>query len=179
MTKGPDADHPGEPPATRTQLLDSEAALTAAASETARSWAGLGLAPLVVAFHGDLGSGKTTFIRAMLRGLGYTGRVPSPTYTLVEHYPLATHDLTVVHLDLYRLADEGELDHLGLRDWLAEPRVWLLVEWPERSAGLRAVADLELRLEMIAAGTSRQLAARARTAKGLAALKALAEPYSR
>lgn len=173
MTEASDAELPSESPGVRTLHFDSEPALAAAAAATARAWAGLSLAPLVVAFHGDLGSGKTTFIRAMLRGLGYMGRVPSPTYTLVEHYPLAALDLTVVHLDLYRLAEEGELDHLGLRDWLAEPRVWLLVEWPERSAGLCAVADIELRLEIATAGRARQLTASARTARGQAALEVL------
>lgn len=150
------------------RLFDSEDALIRAAAETARRWAEARIRPLVVAFGGDLGSGKTTWVRAMLRGLGYQARVPSPTYTLVEHYPIPESDLTVVHLDLYRLADDTELDNLGLRDWLAEPATWLLVEWPERSAALEALADLELALE-IAGPTARRLSVHGRTDRGRAA----------
>ena len=95
---------------------------------------------LIVALAGDLGSGKTTWARAMLRGLGYAGRVPSPTYTLLEHYAL--RGLDIVHLDLYRLSGDAELENLGLRDWLARPATWLLVEWPERAPELAARADL-------------------------------------
>src|SRR5690606_30484193 len=165
----PDAD--GTP--ARAELLEPEAALVSAAGETARRGAASRLAPLVVTFSGDLGSGKTTWVRAMLRGLGYRGRVPSPTYTLVEHYPLPDAGVTVVHLDLYRLADDDELDNLGLRDWLAEPATWLLVEWPERSAGLRALADVEIVLE-IAGPASRRVRAAAKTARGREAVGLLA-----
>lgn len=153
-------------------LFRSETALIEAAGETARRWRAAEIAPLVVALGGDLGSGKTTWVRAMLRGLGYTGRVPSPTYTLVEHYPFDA--LTVLHLDLYRLADDEELEHLGIRDWLEEPRIWLLAEWLERAASLRALADLELALE-IADDTSRRVRLEARTDAGRAAKALLAD----
>lgn len=153
-------------------VLDTEEILAQAAAAAARGWAAARIAPLVVAFAGDLGSGKTTWVRAMLRGLGYGARVPSPTYTLVEHYPIG--DLTVVHLDLYRLADQGELENLGLRDWLAEPSMWLLVEWPERSPALAALADLELALE-IAGPTARRLRVDARTERGRSAALLLHE----
>jgi len=159
--------------ASAVELYDSEEALTSAAGETARRWAGSGLKPLVVALRGDLGTGKTTWVRAMLRGLGYRARVPSPTYTLVEHYPFPDAGLTLVHLDLYRLADEEELDHLGLRDWLAEPGTWLLVEWPERAARLEALADVELVLEIVGP-TSRRVRASARTRRGREAVGLLA-----
>ncbi|HEX6995155.1 MAG TPA: tRNA (adenosine(37)-N6)-threonylcarbamoyltransferase complex ATPase subunit type 1 TsaE [Gammaproteobacteria bacterium] len=163
----------GPAPAARVGLFETEERLASAAGETARRWAQAGLAPLVVVLRGDLGSGKTTWVRAMLRGLGHRGRVPSPTYTLVEHYVLTEAGLTVVHLDLYRLADDGELENLGLRDWLAEPVTWLLVEWPERSAALEALADVELRLE-IAGPASRRVAASAKTARGQEALDRMA-----
>src|SRR5690606_15259261 len=154
-------------------LFDSEDALIRAAAETARRWAESRIMPTGVAFGGDLGSGKTTWVRAMLRGLGYQARVPSPTYTLVEHYPIPESDLTVVHLDLYRLADDTELDNLGLRDWLAEPATWLLVEWPERSAALHALADVEIVLEL-AGPSSRRARAAAKTARGREAVDLLA-----
>src|SRR5262245_17071248 len=102
------------------ELFAALAGRCAGALHAGQAW------PLVVGLRGDLGSGKTTWARAMLRGLGYQGRVPSPTYTLLEQY--ACDGLTVVHLDLYRLRGDDELENLGLRDWLAEPRRWLLVE---------------------------------------------------
>ena len=154
----------------------SESALAEAAGEAARRWRARGLGPLIVALSGDLGSGKTTWVRAMLRGLGHAGRVPSPTYTLVEPYPL--DGLTLVHLDLYRLADDGELETLGIRDWLGRPDVWLLVEWPERAPALASLADLELELEIVDA-TSRRIRVLPRSDAGRAAAEALAELDSR
>ena len=124
----------------------SEAALATYAGALARRWRELGLAPAIVALQGDLGAGKTTWVRAVLRGLGYAGRVPSPTYTLLEHYAL--DGLTVVHLDLYRLAHSDEFDYLGARDWLAETGVWMFVEWPERVPQLLDRADLVLELKI-------------------------------
>jgi len=96
---------------------------------------------LVAFLHGDLGAGKTTFARAFLRALGVGERVKSPTYSLVEGYDLA--DRRAFHLDLYRIADPGELEWLGL-DSLAEPGAIVLVEWPERGAGALPPVDLEL-----------------------------------
>jgi tRNA threonylcarbamoyladenosine biosynthesis protein TsaE len=124
--------------------FDSEAGLSAAAAAAAGAWQRAGLTRLLVGLAGDLGVGKTTFVRALLRGLGYRGRVPSPTYTLLEQYELG--ELSVIHLDLYRLAEPRELDFLGLRDCLALPAVWVLAEWPERGGSLAAALDLSLEL---------------------------------
>jgi tRNA threonylcarbamoyladenosine biosynthesis protein TsaE len=124
--------------------------------------------PLVVGLRGDLGSGKTTWARAMLRGLGYGGRVPSPTYTLLEHYSL--DGLDIVHLDLYRLTGDAELENLGLRDWLAEPATWLLVEWPERAPQLAAQCDLTLTFVEPGEG-GRAVTFAAGTAAGIEALQ--------
>ncbi|HEX5419997.1 MAG TPA: tRNA (adenosine(37)-N6)-threonylcarbamoyltransferase complex ATPase subunit type 1 TsaE [Gammaproteobacteria bacterium] len=152
--------------------FESEAELVRAAGEIAARWRGLGLKPLRAALRGDLGSGKTTWVRAMLRGLGYGGRVPSPTYTLVEHYPL--EELVVAHFDLYRLAGSVELENLGFRDWLAEPAAWLLIEWPERGGDLAARCDLELEFQIV--GTdSRRVAAAAHSSGGETALRAFSE----
>jgi tRNA threonylcarbamoyladenosine biosynthesis protein TsaE len=118
--------------------------------------------------RGDLGAGKTTFVRALLRGLGYAARVPSPTYTLLEHY--AVGELVVVHLDLYRLASETELENLGLRDWLEAAATWVLIEWPDRAPGLARRCDLLLTLEEGEPGT-RRLTLLAGTRAGIAALR--------
>lgn len=90
----------------------------------------------VITLSGDLGAGKTTLVRGMLRGLGFQGRVKSPSYGLVESYKVA--GLEIHHLDLYRLGEPEELDFIGLEDLLGEHSV-LLVEWPER-AGARLPA---------------------------------------
>lgn len=96
---------------------------------------------LVAFLHGDLGAGKTTFARAFLKALGVGERVKSPTYSLVEGYELGERQ--AFHLDLYRIADPGELEWLGL-DSLAEPGAIVLVEWPERGAGALPPVDLAL-----------------------------------
>jgi tRNA threonylcarbamoyladenosine biosynthesis protein TsaE len=147
--------------------FDSEQALTRAAQRAAMAWRSDGIAPLIVGLKGDLGVGKTTFVRALLEALGHTGRVPSPTYTLLEQYALG--DLSVVHLDLYRLKEAREIEFLGLRDWLAQPSVWVIVEWPERGGTLHEALDLEIRLS-IAGDESRLVEALAFSARGRRAL---------
>lgn len=102
-------------------------------------------AAMCIYLRGELGAGKTTFARGLLRELGHTGRVPSPTYTLVEPYVLA--GLQIWHLDLYRLGDPGELDYLGLDDMLSRGSV-LLIEWPERGTGFLPDSDLDITLKV-------------------------------
>ncbi|MFZ1869342.1 MAG: tRNA (adenosine(37)-N6)-threonylcarbamoyltransferase complex ATPase subunit type 1 TsaE [Steroidobacteraceae bacterium] len=92
---------------------------------------------------GDLGAGKTTLARGFARACGIAAPVRSPTYTLVNAHEAGT--LTLVHLDLYRLRDPGELEHLGLREWARSGCLWL-IEWPERAAGLLPAADLIIHL---------------------------------
>ena len=96
----------------------------------------------VIYLRGDLGAGKTTLVRGLLRALGHAGGVKSPTYTLIEPYQLG--DRRVLHCDLYRVADPEELDYLGLRETLGE--ALLLIEWPERGVGWLPPADLDVRL---------------------------------
>ena len=97
--------------------------------------------PQVVYLYGDLGAGKTTLVRGVLRALGYGGAVRSPTYTLLERYELGGQ--VIVHFDLYRLADPEELHALGLRELLEEAAM-LFFEWPERGEGLLPPATLTL-----------------------------------
>ncbi|QAU22972.1 tRNA (adenosine(37)-N6)-threonylcarbamoyltransferase complex ATPase subunit type 1 TsaE [Dyella sp. M7H15-1] len=98
---------------------------------------------LVVYLHGDLGAGKTSFARALLTALGVKERIKSPTYSLVEGYQ--AKERPAWHLDLYRIADPGELEWLGL-DALSDPSAVVLVEWPERGQGALPTPDLELNL---------------------------------
>lgn len=125
--------------------------------------------PVLLGLSGPLGAGKTTLVRGLLRALGVKGRVASPSYTLIESY--ATDAGPVYHLDLYRLADAGELEHLGLTDLVEEPGL-LLIEWPERVPALAALCDHLLELDYD--GDGRQLVirdgsplARALSAEGL------------
>lgn len=100
-------------------------------------------AAFIVYLQGDLGAGKTTLVRGVLRGMGYQGKVRSPTYTLIE--PYRVQGRAVCHLDLYRLGDPEELEYLGLRDLLEEPVV-MLIEWPEQGRGMLPAADLVIRI---------------------------------
>jgi tRNA threonylcarbamoyladenosine biosynthesis protein TsaE len=104
---------------------------------------------LVITLQGDLGTGKTTFTRGLLAGLGYRGRVKSPTYTLVESYPF--NRFTVHHFDLYRFADPEEWDDAGFREYFGTDTV-CLVEWPDKARDLLPPADLELTLEVSGTG---------------------------
>jgi tRNA threonylcarbamoyladenosine biosynthesis protein TsaE len=97
----------------------------------------------VVYLHGELGAGKTTCVRSLLRTLGVVGLIRSPTYTLVETY--TPGDITCVHVDLYRLQGAAEVDELGLRDYLGAAYL-LLVEWPEKGGSALPPADIELTL---------------------------------
>lgn len=123
-----------------------------------------------VFLRGDLGAGKTTLVRGLLRAAGHSGAVRSPTYTLIEPYELGRR--RVFHLDLYRLADPEELEYVGLRDLLGD-RQLILVEWPERGEGMLPAADLNLHLEYRQQGRLALL--HAGSAAGQAALMRLAQ----
>lgn len=110
--------------------------------------------PRIVYLHGELGSGKTTLARGLLRALGVTGTVRSPTYTLLESYE--TTGWRVLHVDLYRLDKAAELEALGLRDEL-QGGVLVLVEWPERAARHLPPADLKITLSLAPVGRGVQL----------------------
>lgn len=127
-------------------LLPDESSTQAFATRAA---AALG-SGLVIYLHGELGAGKSTFARALLQALGVAERIKSPTYSLVESYPLPAGG-TAWHLDLYRIADPGELEWLGLES-LGDPTALVLVEWPERGQGGLPDADVDLQLDYVGHG---------------------------
>jgi len=98
----------------------------------------------VITLSGDLGAGKTTLVRGMLRGLGFEGRVKSPSYGLVESYAIG--GLEIHHLDLYRLGEPEELDFVGIEELIGEDSV-LLIEWPERGRGRLPEPSARIRIE--------------------------------
>ena len=116
---------------------------------------------LFVALCGNLGSGKTTLTRGILRGLGYPGKVKSPTYTLVELYNLTKLDL--YHFDFYRFNDPQEWLDAGFRDYFDHGNI-CLVEWPERARDLLPVPDLKIALSM--EGDGRRIGIAAETEHG-------------
>ena len=105
-----------------------------------------------ILLHGELGAGKSTFARALIRAAGHDGTIPSPTYTLVEPYNLSRGN--IYHVDLYRVSDEEELRYLG---WNELDDGCRLVEWPERAPGLTAQADLALTLRYEGEGRMAEL----------------------
>ena len=144
-----------------TPALDEDAMTGLAAA-----LAGALQAPLVVYLQGDLGSGKTTFARALIQALGFPGRVKSPTYGLLEHY--ATDHFQVLHLDLYRIEKPGEMEFLGIED-LFDERTVLMIEWPERGVGALPEADLVIQFDHQGARRKLQLEARTTAARPLLA----------
>jgi len=123
---------------------------------------------LMIYLQGDLGAGKTTLVRGLLRALGYNGRVKSPTYTLLERYE--TGGLHLCHFDLYRFRDADEWESSGFRDEF-DGRNICLVEWPQQAAGLLPAADITLTLEILNEG--RTLTLHADSTTGQECLNAL------
>ena len=133
-------------------MLAGEGATLALGAALARA----GLREGAVYLAGDLGAGKTTFVRGFLRALGVTGLIRSPTFTLVEEYQAGA--AAVVHYDLYRLSAAEELEYLGLRDHLGSGALCIF-EWPERGSGVLPAPVLDVRFDYIA-GEGTQTAAR-------------------
>ena len=113
---------------------------------------------------GELGAGKSTFARALIRAMGHSGAVPSPTYTLVEPYELPGR--LVYHVDLYRISDEEELRYLG---WTELEDGLRIVEWPDRAPELLAAADLRLELRYANSGREAVLAGKSPRGEALIA----------
>lgn len=151
------------------RYLDDEQAIVALGEElgTRCRSARAGKA-LVVFMQGDLGAGKTTMTRGILRAFGHQGAVKSPTYTLVEPYDF--NGTQVYHFDLYRLGDPEELEYMGIRDYFDDGNL-CIVEWPNRGEGVLPQADLELTLSVEAPGRRAQLTAHSEA--GQAALQGM------
>ena len=144
--------------------LPDEAATSAFGARLARI-----LRPgLSLHLRGDLGSGKTTLVRGLLRGLGFAGRVKSPTYTLVELYTVSR--LNLYHFDFYRFREPKEWRDAGLDEHFNDLSV-CLVEWPEKAAGQLPPADIDIRFEFV--GDGRDLDLSAGTESGKACLNRL------
>ena len=125
---------------------------------------------LVIYLEGDLGAGKTTLARGVLRGAGFAGRVKSPTFTLVEPYKLSK--LYLYHFDFYRFEHSSEFAESGLTEYFG-PGAVCLVEWPEKAAGLPAA---DIRIQLAVSGTGRRVEIDAETEAGKACLERLHYP---
>lgn len=126
-----------------------------------------------VYLQGGLGSGKTTLCRGILRAMGYTGAVKSPTFTLVEPYSFDGGQ--VFHFDLYRLNDPDELEYIGVDDYFSGQNL-CLVEWPEKANGILPASDLDV--ELLIKGKSRHAGITARSVFGSEVLENLKQRLS-
>lgn len=126
----------------------------------------------MVTLEGDLGAGKTTLVRGLLEGLGYTGKVKSPTYALVE--PHVVSGLNLYHFDFYRLNQPEEYLEAGLDEYFAGQGV-CLVEWPDKAAPYLPAPDL--RVELAVVGNSREARLQAVSERGRACLNAFTQPH--
>ena len=149
-------------------MPDEAATLALGASLAAGALAGR-----VLWLHGDLGAGKTTLVRGLLRALGHAGRVKSPTYALVEPYVVS--GLHLYHFDFYRFEDDTEWVSSGFREYFS-PHALCLVEWPERAEALLAPPDLDVSLSID--GEAREATLSSRTPAGASWLSSASLPSS-
>jgi tRNA threonylcarbamoyladenosine biosynthesis protein TsaE len=148
---------------TRRLLWHDEAECAAFAASMAHRDA---LREAYVELRGELGAGKTTFVRHLLHALGVRGRIKSPTYTVLE--PYAAGDLSIAHFDFYRFTDAREVEDAGLREVFAAPGL-KLAEWPQRAEGALPLPDLRLQIEVVDE-TRREVDAQAFPPRGVALL---------
>jgi tRNA threonylcarbamoyladenosine biosynthesis protein TsaE len=130
-----------------TLYLADEQAMSDFGARIARITQGHGL----IFLEGNLGMGKTTLSRGIIRGLGHVGAVKSPTFTLVEPYEIG--DIRAFHFDLYRLVDPEELEFLGIRDYFEDDAL-CLIEWPDKGAGFLPKPDLTITISPQDSGRS-------------------------
>ena len=131
-------------PIVKTLVWPDEAATAAYATQLAAALTRANL-NACIALHGDLGAGKTTFVRHLLRALGVEGRIKSPTYAVVEPYTVDAGE--VWHFDFYRFSDPREWEDAGFRDIFASPGL-KLCEWPQQAQGVMPSPDLSLHIEV-------------------------------
>ena len=112
--------------------------------------------PWIIFLEGDLGTGKTTFVRACLQAMGETGKIKSPTYTILESYEIKKWH--IFHLDLYRLADPEELHFLGIEDHFTSDAIFF-IEWPKKGLGVLPKPDIVLNYKFLAQGRALELTA--------------------
>lgn len=124
--------------------------------------------PLVLTFSGEIGAGKTTFIRAILRALGVKSAIKSPTFSLIESYDY--QHLQIHHFDLYRIQDETELEYIGFRDYFVD-KALCFIEWPERAGCSLVQVDIHFAFRI--SGSGRLLTVSASSAVGEAVLSCL------
>ncbi len=147
--------------------LAARLAAHSVAHSAARLAAGPALPNTFIELHGPIGAGKTTFVRHLLRALGISGRIKSPTYTVIEPYQIG--ELEISHFDFYRFSDPREWEDAGFRDIFGRPGL-KLAEWPELAAAVLPTADLRLSIE-VAADETRAVTATAFTSTGRALLE--------
>jgi tRNA threonylcarbamoyladenosine biosynthesis protein TsaE len=152
-----------------TLFIPDETAMTTLGGHLAGVTGGRG----TLFLEGDLGAGKTTLSRGIVRGFGHAGPVKSPTFTLMEPYELP--NATLYHFDLYRLADPEELEFMGIRDYF-EGNALCLIEWPAKGAGVLPKPDLTITISAHEQG--RRVEMRAASLSGESWLGALAPVYS-
>jgi tRNA threonylcarbamoyladenosine biosynthesis protein TsaE len=129
-------------------FIEDEVQMLGLGAKLARLLAGQG----VLHLNGQLGAGKTTLCRGIIRSMGYSGAVKSPTFTLVEPYSFDGADvgldcIEVFHFDLYRLADPGELDYIGIDEYFGAGKL-CLIEWPEKAHGQLPQHDIEIAIDV-------------------------------
>ena len=146
------------------QMLSIESQSPTETENLARRLAANCPSNVVVYLSGELGTGKSTFARALLQGLGVTGSIKSPTYTLLETYAL-DNGLEAIHMDMYRIIDPDEINFLGLDSFASNLQV-MLIEWPEK--GVDSLPDADLIIQLDHHGQNRRIGLSARTDVGLA-----------